>query len=152
METSYAPVMSVVLPGPERRFEAFGDTVTFHLTGADTGGRVCMFTVETPPGSGPPPHRHEREDEWFLVLEGRVEFLRDGEWLEVPPGSAVFAAKESVHAFRNIGDRMLRMVIQTSPAGFEDFFAAAADEFHRPDGPDPQRLVEISAGFGIHYP
>jgi uncharacterized cupin superfamily protein len=29
----------------------------------------------TPPGGGPGPHYHEREDEWFYIIEGRVSFL-----------------------------------------------------------------------------
>lgn len=143
--------MAVVPPTEFSRYEAFGDRVTFQLTGAQTDGKYSSFVVETPPGGGPPPHRHEREDEWFLVLEGRVEFLLDGEWREVPTGSAVFAPRGSVHAFRNIGDKTLRQVIHTSPSGFEDFFAAMADEFNREGGPDMERIVAVSTGYGIHY-
>jgi len=138
-------------PAQMRVHQAFGDKVTFLLTGAETGGSYCVFQVETPPGSGPPPHWHEREDEWFHVLEGRAEFLRNGEWVEVPEGSAVFAPRGSVHAFRNVGDAVLRQLIQTAPAGFEDFFAAMEQEFHREGGPDRERVTELSAGFGIFY-
>lgn len=151
MNQPHSPRVAVVPPSGALRIEAFGDRVTFHLTGADTGGKYTCFVVETPPGSGPPPHRHDREDEWFLVLEGRAEFFKDGGWTEVPVGSAVFAPRGSVHAFRNVGDTVLRQVIHTSPSGFEDFFAAMAEEFHRDGGPDMERVVAVSAEFGIHY-
>lgn len=151
IENSPKEVMAVT---PDRMavHEAFGDRAIFHLTGRETGGRYTSFVLETPPGSGPPPHLHHREDEWFVVLEGRVEFFRDGEWSEVPTGSAVFAPRGSVHAFRNIGDTMLRQLIHTAPSGFEDFFAAMAEEWRREGGVDMQRVVERSAEFGIEFP
>lgn len=145
------PRVTVVPPSEFPRVEAFGDVATFHLTGAHTGGRYTCFVLETPPGGGPPPHRHEREDEWFLVLEGRAEFLQDGVWMAVPAGAAVFAPRGSVHTFRNAGDTVLRQMIHTAPAGFEDFFAAMAEEFRREGGPDMERVVAVSAEFGIHY-
>jgi hypothetical protein len=43
------------------------------------------------------------------------------------------------------------MLISTSPAGFELFFARCAEEFKKPDGPDINRVVEISAEHGIHF-
>lgn len=143
--------VAVVLPNEAPVVEAFGDRVTFLLTAAHTGGKCTAFLAETPPGSGPPPHWHDREDEWFLVLEGQAEFFKDGAWTPVPAGSAVFAPRGSVHAFRNAGETMLKQLIHTSPSGFEDFFTSMAEEFHRDGGPDMARVVEISAGFGIHY-
>jgi quercetin dioxygenase-like cupin family protein len=63
---------AVVLPQQTPVFTAFGDSAAFHLTGAQTQGRCVLFTSIVAPGAGPPPHRHANEDEWFLVLEGRV--------------------------------------------------------------------------------
>lgn len=143
---------TVVTPADMKVLEAFGDRVTFHLTGKDTGGNITAFLVETAPGGGPPPHRHEREDEWFHVLEGEAEFFSDGRWTKVSAGSSVFAPRGSVHAFRNAGDTVLRQWIHTSPSGFEDFFAVIAAEWHAEGGPDMGRIVAISADFGITYP
>jgi quercetin dioxygenase-like cupin family protein len=142
----------VATPANMKVFEAFGDRVTFHLTGKETGGKYTAFFVETLPGNGPPPHRHEREDEWFHVLEGEAEFFSDGQWTKVGAGSSVFAPRGSVHAFRNAGDTMLRQLIHTAPSGFEDFFAAIASEWHAAGGVDMDRVVAVSADFGITYP
>ena len=143
---------SVVKSSDMKVFEAFGDRVTFRLTGAETGGKYTAFLVETPPGSGPPPHVHDREDEWFQVLEGEVEFFSGGQWSRVEAGSSVFAPKGSLHAFRNVGTTMLRQLIHTAPSGFEDFFAAMAAEWRAEGGPDMERIVALSAEFGITYP
>lgn len=142
----------VVEPSAMTVMEAFGDRATFRLTGAETGGKYTAFMLETPPGGGPPPHVHDREDEWFHVLEGEVEFFSAGQWTKVEVGSVVFAPKGSLHCFRNIGDTMLRQLVHTAPSGFEDFFAAMTAEWQAEGGPDMERVVSLSASFGITYP
>lgn len=151
MSTQAHPSPAVVLPGSAKVLRAFGDEVTVHLGGDQTGGRFTMFTDVTPPGGGPPPHFHQNEDEWFYPQEGRVEFLRDGVWTEVPMGTAVFMPRGTVHSFRNPGDKPLKMLIHTAPSGFEVFFARCAEEFAKPGPPDMKRLVEIAGEHGIHF-
>lgn len=151
MSTTTPIFPGIVLPGEAKIYQAFGDTAAFHLTGDQTGGRYTMFVNVTAPGGGPPPHRHDHEDEWFYVVEGRAEFFQDGVWTEVPPGTVVFMPRGSVHAFRNAGDTPLKQIIHTAPSGFETFFARIAEEFNRDGGPDMTRVVEISAEHGIHY-
>ncbi len=110
-----------------------------------------MCTSEVAPGTGPPPHWHEKEDEWFLVLDGRAEFFKDGTWTEVPPGTAVFIPRGTVHAFRNPGDTPLKQVIHTAPSGFETFFSRVAVAFNAERGPDMEAIARISAEHGVHY-
>lgn len=141
----------VVPPGAGQVVRAFGDEMLVHLDGAQTGGAFAMFTLTTPPGGGPPLHHHDNEDEWFYPLEGRVEFFRDGAWSEVPMGTVVFMPRGVVHTFRNPGPAPLRMLIHTSPAGFERFFARCAAEFDKPGEPEMARIVQIAAEHGIHF-
>ena len=141
----------VVLPDDLEPLRAFGDEIYFHAGGAETGGKYAIFTDITPPDSGPPPHYHENEDEWFFPLEGRVEFFFNGEWREVPMRTLVFIPRGTVHTFRNIGDRPLVQLIHTSPSGFETFFARCAAEFAKSGPPDMARIVEISAEHGIYF-
>lgn len=145
------PTPVVREPGEGKVLRAFGDEITVHLGGEHTGGRLTMLTDVTPPGSGPPPHYHENEDEWFMPLAGRVEFLLEGRWAEVAVGSVVFAPRRAVHTFRNVGDTPLETLIQLSPAGFEVFFERSAKEFARPGGPDMERIVRIGIEHGIHF-
>ena len=122
------------------------------LGGAEeTGGAFTLFAAVTPPGGGPPPHYHLNEDECFYVLEGREEFFKDGSWTEVPVGTAVYIPKGAVHTFRNAGDKPLRQLVRTSPSGFEKFFAASAEEFAKPEGPDMQRAIAVAAEYGIYF-
>lgn len=147
--TSLPSVIS--LPGTGKVLRALGDEVTVLLSGEQTGGAFTMVQVVTPPGGGPPPHWHTREDEWFHILEGRVEFWQDGAWTEVPAGTTAFLPKNSRHTYRNCGDTPLRMIVHAAPAGFEVFFERIAEAFNAPGGPDMKAIVQISTEHGIHY-
>jgi quercetin dioxygenase-like cupin family protein len=142
----------VVAPGEEKVIRAFGVELTFHLMGEHTGGRYVMATMLTPAGdAGPPPHYHEKEDECFLVQEGRMSFFIAGQWHDVAPGTVVFAPRLSVHTFKNVGDTTAKVLVSASPAGFEVFFAACEKEFQKPGEPDMEKIVAISAEHGIRY-
>ncbi|HEY2626165.1 MAG TPA: cupin domain-containing protein [Candidatus Udaeobacter sp.] len=130
-------------PQDARVLHAFGDEVTILLDGERTGGKLTMWTEITPSGGGPPSHHHVNEDEAFHVLEGRVEFLADGEWHEVGAGGAAFMPRGVMHTFKNAGDQPSRMLIMTTPSGFEKFFARCAEEFAKAGGPDMSRIVQI---------
>jgi quercetin dioxygenase-like cupin family protein len=134
-----------------RVLHAFGEEVTILLDGEQTVGKLTMWTEITPPGGGPPPHQHVNEDEVFHVIEGRVAFLSGGEWHEVGPGGAAYMPRGVVHTFKNVGDQPSRMLISTTPSGFERFFARCADEFAKPGGPDMSRIAQIGAKHGIHF-
>ena len=146
-------LLPVIIPsGQGQILRAFGDEIIVHLGSRQTGGQFTMFTDITPPGGGPPPHYHTIEDEWFHVLEGTVSYFVDGKWQDpVGPGGTAYAPRGSIHAFKNAGDRPLRQLITTSPAGFENFFARCGDEFAKPGVPNMERIIAISAEHGIHY-
>jgi quercetin dioxygenase-like cupin family protein len=130
---------------------AFGEKVIIHLDGERTAGKLTMWTEITPPGGGPPPHYHVNDDETFHVIEGRVAFFLNEAWNEVGPGGTAFMPRGVVHTFKNVGDGPSRMLIMTTPAGFENFFARCAEEFARPGGPNMSRILVIGAEHGIHF-
>jgi quercetin dioxygenase-like cupin family protein len=134
-----------------RVLRAFGEEITILLDGERTAGRLTMWSELTPPGVGPPPHYHTMDEKTFHVIDGRVAFLVDGQWHEVGPGGCAFMPRGSVHTFKNVGDQHSRMLIMTSPSGFEKFFARCAEEFAKPGGPDMARIIEIGAAHGIHF-
>jgi quercetin dioxygenase-like cupin family protein len=148
-ETTIAPRISP--SGEGHTIGAFGDEVIVHLAAENTGGMLSLWTTITPPGGGSPPHYHLYESEWFVVLEGQVRFLMDGRWHDVSPGGTVFTPRGTVHSFKNSGDGPLRMLVSTSPGGYEIYLSRCAEEFAKPGGPDPERLTRIGAEHGIHF-
>lgn len=61
-------------PGEGRRIGIVGDVYRFLATGEETDGKYATFEAIVPPGSGPPPHIHSREEEGFYVLEREVMY------------------------------------------------------------------------------
>ena len=130
---------------------AFGEKVVFHLTGEQTGGNLTLWTEFVPPQGGPPPHYHRNEDEWFVVQEGSFEFLVDGNWKPLAPGGTLYLPKNAVHTFKNVGETEGRLLVATSPSGFETFFSQCAEVFQSPEGPDMGKIVAIAEEHGIHF-
>ncbi len=46
-----------------RTIAAVGDVYRFLATGEDTNGKYAVWEAIVPPGGGPPPHVHSREEE-----------------------------------------------------------------------------------------
>jgi len=139
--------------GSGRKLHAFGESVTILVDGTNSSGTCTQWIEETPPGGGPPPHRHRNEDEMFHVLSGRVAFFdgRTGNWTELGPGGSAFMPRGSVHTFKNVGDETSRMLLTTTPSGFETFFGRCAEVFARAGEPDMPRIMAISAEHGIEF-
>ena len=141
----------IVQPGGGQDLHAFGDVLSVMLGGDQTGETLAVMFNVTPPGGGPPPHFHTREDELFLIVEGRVNFFIEGVWTEVEPGGAVFVPRGTIHCYRNAGSIPSRQWVLTTPSGFEQCFARCAEEFRNAGGPDMNRIVEISREHGIEF-
>jgi mannose-6-phosphate isomerase-like protein (cupin superfamily) len=75
-----------------RTLHAFGHAIVVLLDGKQTGEKFTAFLNITPPGGGPEPHCHEREDEWLYIVEGQVSFLMNGTWVDLFPGDCVYSS------------------------------------------------------------
>ena len=100
-----------------------GIGVRFMIPGADTGERFSLVEHPMPPRAlAAPLHRHNREDEYSFVIEGRMGALLGDEVLEAGPGDLVYKPRGQWHTFWNAGDEPCRILELISPAGFERFF------------------------------
>src|SRR5688572_6159049 len=104
----------------------FGEIEIVVKASADTtGGAFSVFEESEPVDT--PLHVHSREDELFYVLEGEHVFRVGDEERRAGPGDVVFAPRGVPHFQRRVVPREGRLLVMTSPAGFEGFFRALAD-------------------------
>ena len=147
MPTTTAPTIIGPTDGESVALQVIG--VRFMIPGADTGERLSLVEHPMPPrGLAAPLHRHNREDEYSFVLEGRMGALLGDDVVEAGPGDLVFKPRGQWHTFWNAGDEPCHILEIISPAGFEEFFAelgpiAAA-------GPlDPEVMGELCARYAL---
>lgn len=121
-------------------------------------GNFDLIEGMTPPHvPGPPPHYHAGYAETFLVLEGTMEFMLDGQTRQVNPGQSIDVPAGSLHTFRNAGEGACRWVNIHSPKGFLAFFEKFGVDASQPDafaqsveGPLIQAVLEQAARYDMH--
>lgn len=114
------------------------------------GAFALVEQWEMTPGFASPYHTHHREDESFYILQGEVAFVIDGTWHRVGKGAFVFGPREVPHGFKAVGDTPVEMLIQTTPAGFDQFVMDLAQPLGDPiTPPDIPKLVETASRYGI---
>lgn len=139
----------MVGPAEGERLDVVGDGVRVLADGSATGGRCSIFELTTPPGVGPPLHRHGVDDEFFYIIEGRYAFVCDGARCEAGPGTFLRVARDSVHTFVNTGDAPGRMLVITSPSGLEAPFREAHRRAAAGEALTPEALTAIFAAFKL---
>lgn len=130
------------MPGPLR--------VEIKLTGADTGGAFCLLVDHPSPGWSLPPHTHTHEAETIHVEAGRFAMVIAGERCELGPGDTVHVPAGTPHSGRTVGNEPGRRLLIFSPAGMEDFFAAAGTASPH-DQPDPTALARLAHEHGWRF-
>lgn len=132
-------------------FEVLGLTMKTEAGSVDTQGAMSVVRVDTPPGSGPPAHVHRRDDELFIVLDGRYRFwLDDKPPIDAGAGDVVFMPKNVAHQYLNVGDEPGSHYFVTVPGGLDELFADIhAGNLSIPR--DREKLIELSEEYGIEY-
>ena len=128
----------------------FGEVTILVRASADTTGGAFAVFEEVPPLVDTPLHVHANEDELFYSLEGEHVVEVGDEELRIGPGGVVFAPRGVPHSQRRVVPGEGRLLIMTSPAGFEGFFRelAAAEAAGRL-GPDA--YAGASERYGITW-
>jgi quercetin dioxygenase-like cupin family protein len=156
---SIAPGVLVQQPHEARTIAVVGDIYRFLATGADTDGKYALWDAIVPPGGGPPPHVHSREQEGFAILEGEITFQVGGQRLVATAGTFANMPVGTVHSFKNESSRPARMLIIVAPAGLEQMFfeigvplAPGTVAAPPPTKGEIDRLLQAAPRYGIDIP
>jgi quercetin dioxygenase-like cupin family protein len=142
-------------PAEGRTIAVVGDVYRFLATGEDTSGKCAVWEAVVPPGGGPPPHVHSREEEGFYVLEGEITLFIGNQRLIAGAGTFAKMPVGTPHSFKNEGGKTAKILISAAPAGLEKMFfevgvpvpqgAAAAP----PTKEEFERLLAAAPRYGI---
>ena len=125
--------MSIAAPkvvGPDDGKSGFLGSigVRFMIDGAEADERFSLVEHPMSPRAlAAPLHKHNNEDEYSFVLEGRMGALLGDDHIEAGLGDLVHKPRGQWHTFWNAGDGPCRILEIISPAGFERFFAELVD-------------------------
>jgi mannose-6-phosphate isomerase-like protein (cupin superfamily) len=131
-----------------------GERFRWHLTEAQTDGRLVRAELWVRPGGGVAvEHFHPHSEERFEVLEGRMTLERGGETHVLLGGDRDKVAPRVPHRWCNAGEEELHLFLELDdPHGFEDmiedgFGALARGELRR----DGQMKLLAGAAFAQRH-
>ena len=138
-------------PAAGSTLNVLGVTHIYKATGAETAGSFTLWEDLVPPGTGAPPHTHEREDEAFYVLSGEIQIEFEGEPAprHVGSGGFFYGARHKRHGYRNVSDQPARLLVLCTPScGLDQMFAEL--EAATISGiPEMAKLAAITAKYGV---
>jgi quercetin dioxygenase-like cupin family protein len=133
-----------------------GDVYRFLATDEDTSGKYAMWEALVPPGGGPSPHVHSREEEGFYILEGEITLQVGDKRIVATAGMFANMPVGTPHSFKNESDRTAKMLISVAPAGLEQMFfevgvplAEGATTALPPTKEEIEKLLKIAPRYGI---
>lgn len=122
-------------------------TYTILISGEQTDGAYTLIDMLVPAG-GPPPHRHDFE-EMFYMLEGELDVTFRDEHHRIGPGQAINIPANAPHVFRVASATPARFLCLCLPAGQDEFFKLAGEPLPTrtaaPSVPSAERMGEIRA-------
>lgn len=139
-----------------RNVAIVGDVYRFLATGDETNGKYAMWEAIVPPGGGPPPHVHSREDECFYIIDGEITLTINGERVAATAGMLANLPVGTPHSFKNESNHSAKMIITVAPAGLEQMFfeagvplAEGATNASPPTEAEIEKLFAIAPGYGV---
>src|SRR3954447_14289888 len=140
---------TIVKAGDRSPLNILGMPLTMLCEASETGGAWSLFEEDVPLGMGPPPHRHDW-DEAYYILAGEVEFTIDGEPVRSSRGDFNYLPRGTVHGFKGASEAAARVLIFAAPAHGSEFFHEVSDEVRRvPE--DLSKIPQIGQRHGIEF-
>lgn len=138
-----------VKAGEGHLLNVLGMPLRFLCDSKDTGDAWSLMEEDIPLGLGPPPHRHDW-DEAYYVIEGELDFEMDGKPVRAKRGDFVYLPRNTVHSFKGASPSPARVLIFAVPAHSSAFFEDVNREVRTVPG-DLAKVPAIGKRHGIEF-
>ncbi|WP_329395227.1 cupin domain-containing protein [Streptomyces melanogenes] len=110
-----------------------GGSTHYLATDESTGGEFGLYKVELGARSaGAKTHFHKAMSESFYVLSGELELYNGEKWVTGREGDFLYVPVGGLHAFKNVTDEPMSMLMLFSPGGpREEYFERVAEVAQR---------------------
>lgn len=92
------------------------DGLTIYDYTADAGLSSSLATIDVPPGAEHPQTWSKRCDKYYLVAEGRVQFVIAGETANLDKGDFCYVKQGDSFSYKNVGLDSAILVLAHTPA------------------------------------
>lgn len=140
---------TTIKAGERIPLNVLGMPLTMLCEARETGGAWSLFEEQVPMGMGPPAHRHDW-DEAYYILDGEIDFEIDGTPVRSSAGDFNYLPRGTVHGFKGASSDPARVLIFAAPAHGSEFFHELSKEI-RSLPEDAQKMPEIGERHGIHF-
>lgn len=140
---------TIVKAGERMPLNVLGMPLTLLCDASETTGNWSLFEEEVPLGMGPPVHRHEW-DEAYYILDGEIDFTIDGQTVTWRRGDFNHLPRGTIHGFKGASEAPARVLIFASPAHGSKFFKEISEEV-RFEPEDLAKIPEIGRRHGIEF-
>ena len=140
---------TILKAGQRPALNVLGMPLTMLCEASETGGAWSLFEEEVPMGMGPPAHRHDW-DEAYYILEGEVDFEIDGVAVRSAKGDFNYLPRNTVHGFKGASSFPARVLIFAAPAHGSEFFRELNDTI-RSLPEDGAKISGIGERHGIQF-
>ena len=140
---------TIVKAGQRKPLNVLGMPLTLLCEASETNGDWSLFEEEVPLGMGPPAHRHDW-DEAYYILDGQVNFTIDGAAVTSSRGDFNYLPRGTVHGFKGASETPARVLIFAAPAHGSEFFHEISKQV-RSVPEDLAKIPGIGQRHGIEF-
>lgn len=130
-----------------------GRLETIHkVPGYVTDGRVAIVEHTLPPKFiSCPRHRHSREDELSIVLDGQLGAMLGDDVVSVATGAYLLKPRGQWHAVWNAGETTVRFIELLIPGGVEGYLDRMSELMAHQNGPSRHEVRRLAAEYGVEF-
>lgn len=146
----------VTAPGSGNHYHFLNHLASVKVA-ADGERSMSVVQFEATRGFGAPLHRHEHEDELFVVIDGELRFTYGDDTIAGPQGTIAYLPAAKPHTFQVVSDSAVILNVtasRTHVPRFDEMVASLGVPTDPTDLPedqpiDPGHVAQVCAEYGV---